>query len=760
MIRTSRPAVYLALGLLLFAPAAACHNPEVAKRKHLQAGDGYLAKKQYDSAILEYRLALQQDDKFGEAYYKLAEALAANDQLPASLPEYVRAADLLPDNIDIQVKAGTLLLVARRFEDAKTRARFVLERHPDSVPGLVLLANSLAALQDLDNAVAVTAKAAALDPTSAGVKTNLGTLQLAKGDRRQAEATFKLAVATDPKSMSARLALSNFYASGNQYADAVKVLKDALALEPQNVRVNRALAMLHIDFGHAMDARPYLETASNLENTAESSISLADYFIGVGLPENAVEILRRVPTSSPSYTPAALRIALITYASGKHDEGLKIVKDIQTNDRRNPIPYAFEARLYLSDHRTEQALSAAKEAIAIDPNSAIANLMLGKVQLARGMVEDARNALTAAVRLNPTLVDAHIELARIHMGRAELDTSISYAEQGIKYGAQRLDAQLSLVKSLMARPDTMARAESQMRSLLSRYPNSSDVQVTMGALLTEKGDYASARKYFNRAVEIDPKSVAGLSGLTALDAKANRVSDAAARIDKHLAMAPRDPGLLLMAAKFYGLQGDRPRTEALLKRLIEADPTRLDGYNLLGQMYVTGHQLPQAKAQFEELARREPQSEMAAAMLGLLNQAENNLTEAEKWYMKSLAINARGVLASNNLAWICAVTETKLDYGLELARNAWVQAPEAPEVNDTLGWVYYKRNQASLAITPLQKAVERAPQDPTYHFHLGMAYAKLGSDANARTSLQTALKLNPGFAGAEDARRVLRTLVY
>ena len=110
--------------------------------------------------------------------------------------------------------------------------------------------------------------------------------------------------------------------------------------------------------------------------------------------------------------------------------------------------------------------------------------------------------------------------------------------------------------------------------------------------------------------------------------------------------------------------------------------------------------------------------------------------------------------------YLYAVNGTNLDEGLRLARTAWAQLPESPEVNDTLGWVYYRSNQAGLAVAPLQKAVERAPQDPIYHYHLGLAYAKLGSDANARTSLQAALKLNASFPGADEARRVLRTLVY
>jgi tetratricopeptide (TPR) repeat protein len=740
--------------------ATACHNPDVAKRKYVKQGDDDLAKKQYDSAIFQYRLAIDQDSAFGEAHYKLAEALAASDNLHGALPEYARAADLLPNNIDVQVKAGTLLLVARRYEDAKTRARVILEHDPNNIPGLILLGNALAALQDLDNAIAVTKKAAALDPERAGTQTNLGVLQLAKGDRRQAEATFKQAVATDAKSISARLALANFYSSGNQLAAAEHTLKEALALDPSNLRVNRALGYLYIDFNRALDARPYLKTAAETENTPEAWIGLADYFIGVGLPDSALEVLRRVPTTSPAYSPAALRIVLVTYASGRHEEGVRILRGLQASDPQNALPFAFEAKLLLNEHRNAEALLAARQALTADPNSAQANLMLGKVQVARGMAAEARAALTTAVKLDPTLVDAHIELARLHMRQLEVDTSISYAEQGVKYGPERLDARLSLVRSLIVRTETLGRAEAEMKPLLVHYPKSSDVQVVMGALMMEKRDPASARRYFERALELNPKSIEALSGLTALDAKADRLKDAASRIDAHLALAPRDPALLLMAAKFYGLQGDRPRTESLLKRLIEADPSGLEGYNLLGQLYVTGHQLPQATAQFTELAKREPQSEMAAGMLGLLNQAQGNANEAHEWYVKALEINSRGILAANNLAYLYAVNGTNLDEGLRLARTAWAQLPESPEVNDTLGWVYYRSNQAGLAVAPLQKAVERAPQDPIYHYHLGLVYAKLGSDANARTSLQAALKLNASFPGADEARRVLRTLVY
>ena len=45
---------------------------------------------------------------------------------------------------------------------------------------------------------------------------------------------------------------------------------------------------------------------------------------------------------------------------------------------------------------------------------------------------------------------------------------------------------------------------------------------------------------------------------------------------------------------------------------------------------------------------------------------------------------------------------------------------------DSLGWVYFKLGQYTLATQNLQKAVERSSTDPTVHDHLGQVYEKTG----------------------------------
>jgi Flp pilus assembly protein TadD len=69
----------------------------------------------------------------------------------------------------------------------------------------------------------------------------------------------------------------------------------------------------------------------------------------------------------------------------------------------------------------------------------------------------------------------------------------------------------------------------------------------------------------------------------------------------------------------------------------------------------------------------------------------------------------------------------------------------SPEVDDTLGSVYYKRGLAGLAVAALESAVKGDPKSAQYYFHLGIAHSKNGSRQKAREVLDAALKLKPDY---------------
>ena len=67
-----------------------------------------------------------------------------------------------------------------------------------------------------------------------------------------------------------------------------------------------------------------------------------------------------------------------------------------------------------------------------------------------------------------------------------------------------------------------------------------------------------------------------------------------------------------------------------------------------------------------------------------------------------LAASPRAIVAANNLAWLYAENGGNLDVALSLAQTASQQAPDDPKVNDTLGWIFYKKSLAGQAVAALQ----------------------------------------------------------
>src|SRR6185295_2248109 len=136
------------------AVGACSHDTEGLKRKYLASGDAFMQQQKYAEAIIEYRNATQQDDHFGEARYKLANAYVRVGDGPRALNEAVRAADLLPNDDEAQLQAANLLILGGRFADAQDRAKKVLAHNPHDVRATIALGNALAGLKDLDGAVA------------------------------------------------------------------------------------------------------------------------------------------------------------------------------------------------------------------------------------------------------------------------------------------------------------------------------------------------------------------------------------------------------------------------------------------------------------------------------------------------------------------------------------------------------------------------------------------------------------------------------
>jgi tetratricopeptide (TPR) repeat protein len=427
---------------------------------------------------------------------------------------------------------------------------------------------------------------------------------------------------------------------------------------------------------------------------------------------------------------------------------------------KDPSALTLKARLLLADGKTEEARLTIDEALAASPNSALAHLSKARILVAMNRLQDATKEFKETITLDPNSMAAQLELAEFHRKRGEIDTALGYVEEAVRKHPNNLQAHLARARTLLVRDVDYSRAEEEIKTLLEKYPNVPASHIAAGQFFMTGKNVVSARKAFGHALDLAPDAIEALTGLVSLDLSSGDRRGARTRIDAALAKSPDNPGVLLLSGKLHGLAGESAGAEAAFKKVITLDPSHPAAYGLLAKLYQVQGRVEEAKTQFESLANADPRSLAAPTMLGVLYYSTGDRAKARTWWERALEIDPRTASAANNLAWLYAEGNENLDTALQLALIARAAMPEQPEVNDTLGWVYYRKQLNDQAVEYLRRSIEREPQNPVYQYHLGKAYAQMGEDGKARTALNEALALNASFAQAADARQTLETLVY
>ena len=752
----TRGALFL---LLASVVVSACSNPETQKRRHFERGNQYAAEKRDEFAVVEYASAVKIDPMFGEARLKLAETHERMGNLAVAAPEYIRAADALPDNRDAQLKATEILLLGRRFDDAKARAATLLAKNPTDVDAMLLHANAMAALRDPAGAVAEIEEALKVSPDSSKAYVNLGAVRMQTGEAKQAEAAFRRAIELDPSSSNAKLALANFLWAAERAPEAEAALKELIAREPQNVLANRMLGVLYLTTRRTNEAEQPLKTVAEVSKAPAARFQLADYYVSAGRTQDAVNVLNSLSSDQATFANAELRLAALDYDQGRVPEAHKRLDAVLARAPNFAPGLVAKAQWLTKENKLDEALAPAKAAISADPQSAPAHFALAVLHDRRRETADAVKSYNEVLRLNPRAVAAQVELSRLSLTSGDTAAALRFAEEARQTQPASVDARVAVARSLVM-AGNLERAENEIAVLLKGAPASAAVHAVNGLYQARRRNSQAARTAYERSLELSPGYLEALGGLTALDIAENKPAQAVARLEAEAARTPSSAPLLTLLARAHGAVGNQAKEEQVLRRAVTVDPRFTDGYAMLAQLYLRQKRTAEARAEFEGMVRRDPNAAGPRTMIGMLLEAEGKTEEARKSYEATVKANENAAVAANNLAFIYAEQGVNLDVALQLAQSAKQRLPEDPNVDDTIGWIYYKKDLPSMAVGPLEASLKRLrtpAEQAEVLYHLGLTYAKLGDKAKARNALESALKLNPQ-AGGTEARRVLATL--
>ena len=171
-----------------------------------------------------------------------------------------------------------------------------------------------------------------------------------------------------------------------------------------------------------------------------------------------------------------------------------------------------------------------------------------------------------------------------------------------------------------------------------------------------------------------------------------------------------------------------------------ANPKFLQADFALAELDIRENRTDPAKQRLTAITQSDPKN--VPALMGLASLEENagDHTGAAIRYRAVLEVDGSNLFALNNLAYSLATTDP--DEALKLAQRATELAPDNAAVQDTLGWVYYRKGNYNMALTYLKAAVAKEPT-PRREFHLAVGYLKSGNKELGEKLMQKALQQDP-----------------
>src|ERR1035441_10543541 len=292
-----------------------------------------------------------------------------------------------------------------------------------------------------------------------------------------------------------------------------------------------------------------------------------------------------------------------------------------------------------------------------------------------------------------------------------------------------------------------AEARQVLEAVQQANPNA-DVDFSLGMLAMKQGNLKEAEDIFRRGYAAHPQDARALVGLVEALAAQGHFDQSIQVLQSELAKSPTRNDLRVALGNVAVRAGNFDlavgQFQTVLNGLDKNSKARGDIYFRLGETLRKKGDLNGAIQALYKAKDALPVNSVVVEELALALQFAGRKQEARDAYEQAIKLDPQNGVALNNLAFLMAEAGFgDLDTALTYAQRAKQVMPNLSEVQDTLGWIYLKKNMSDNAMDVFQTLVNQKPDNATYRFHLGMAYAQKGDKPKALQELQRALHSGP-----------------
>jgi tetratricopeptide (TPR) repeat protein len=764
---------YLALTLAAISLVSCSRDPNYLKQKYLQSGMKYYDAGRYKDANIMFRKSLQADRKFGPAYYHLALTDLKQNQIAASVGMLRRAVELLKPGTDEAndsvLKLSEVMVVAAQgqanndalIKEIQTNVDGLLKRNPNGWEGhklsgdIAMLntaklyrgADVTGAKRELGVAIVEYRKALASKPADPVVNLALGRTLVVDGEYAEAAVLFRGLITKDKTNLNGYYELYRLNLSQQKIPEAEAILKEAIKNNPKDPQLRLTLAQ----FYYGTKKRPELvallnEMKGDLKEFPDAYLQSGDFYLRTGSFDDAVKQYEEGIGKDSARKNTYLKREIEVYVrSGKTNLARDKNELILKNDPKDPEARGLKATFLLDKGDVNEAMAELQSVVTARPGNWVARFNLGRAHFARGEYEQARQEFDKAIEDRPDYMPARLAQTQVALIRGDNDAALHAADEMLRIAPNSVQARVMKAAALQ-RLKRFDDARDLLAAVLQKDPNQEETLLEMGVLDLNQKKSKEAEDVFHRAYVAQPNNLRGLLGESRALLLDNQPDKSVQLIDAELQKKPANLDLARELGNAEVSAGQYDKAIATYSGLLAKLPDpKLQGdlWIRIGESYLRKGDIPQSINSLEKARQGQPGNTNLLTNLAMLYETQNRKDIARKYYEESIKTDPNNAFALNNLAYLISESNGDLNTALTYAERAKQRLPGHPEVNDTLGWIYLKKNLTDNAVETFRTLVVQSPQNPTYHYHYAMALLQKGDRDAAKKECQTALTDRP-----------------
>lgn len=477
----------------------------------------------------------------------------------------------------------------------------------------------------------------------------------------------------DPRVSERATRLSTF---GRQWNSAEIAALRWQKLEPDSIEAPQFLAQALLRQGKAEEAADqYIAIVDASDDKEETLRDIQVAVQGAGSRDEIVSVMRRIQNAYPEIVESHLALARALVQKGDNELALSAADDALQLDPNNTPAILLKAETLMVLGRPDEGLSVADSALAANPDNQQLRLGFAQILVQAGrfdavgahldklFIADNENSDTLLTISSLALDARRVGRARIYLSRL-LELGV-YPDRANYYLARISDQQQDYLEAINFY-DSVESGDLQVRS-----------QIRVAELLGLLGDVKNGRERLrdlatsHEDAEVQVRIIVAESRVLQ---SAGRAPEAVTVLTDGLSRFPDNGDVLYARALAADLAGDSAMLVSDLTTLIELQPQNAHALNALGYHLTDNSQ---------------------------------DLEKAE-----TLLVTANELL------------------------------PNDPAIMDSLGWLYYRQGKLDQAIELLSRAFNRFP-DSEIAAHLGEALWLSGREEDATKLIEKALLTDP-----------------